>query len=108
MTYVTNINKKTIPSPKKGKIWRILGVLAIFGIAFLYLTLINTTASKTFAAKELSGKVNKLQEENAKLKGDVSDLSSLSQIEKKVKDLGLVPVEKADYAVQEETVVFDR
>lgn len=95
------------PGEKKGKIFRILAIMGLFGIAFLYLGLINTTASKTFAAKELSQKVNTLQEDNAKLKSEISDLSALSQIEKKAKDLGFVPVEKADYAVQEETVVFD-
>lgn len=73
----------------------VLGLVVVLGIS--YLVVVNTVATGGFALDDLRDRVSTLERENRQLELHAAELTSLTTIQAKVKDLQLVQNDTTEY-----------
>ncbi|TSC95853.1 MAG: Uncharacterized protein Athens101410_299 [Parcubacteria group bacterium Athens1014_10] len=71
--------------------------ITVFLLAITYLFQINDLAIKGFEIKSLEDKINDIEQKNKNLEMNVTELQSLSNIEKLKKELNMVKAGQVDY-----------
>lgn len=75
----------------------VLLVAVFVGAGFAYLFAVNTIASKGFQIKELEKKINLAKTENEKLQLRMVELRSMTDLQEKIEELDMVPVDQITY-----------
>lgn len=76
----------------------IFGVLAaLFGAG--YLALINAGATKGYEIRKLETSISELKDEQEQLELAVAEEQAVRNVEKKVREMGMVPTPKVDYVM---------
>lgn len=90
--------------------WKAAVVLGGFAMMFGagYLIQINSVASKGYEIRKLENAISDLKEEGGRLELKVASEQSVQAVERKVKDMGLVPSPKVEYVVDAAPVVAKR
>jgi hypothetical protein len=94
---------KTKPAkamPQSRTNWGIWIVILFFVMGVVYLTQVNSTATKGYEIKKLDTELNALKESNKRLDLETASLKSIQHIEASVKNLNLVPSGKVQYVGQ--------
>jgi len=92
---------------KKPAVWVIL-ISCVLGSLLLYLSQVNNLASKGFALRDLEKQIQKLQLENEKLGVQVVELKSMNDLNVRVADLKMVPINQVAYMNNADQVVARR
>lgn len=77
--------------------WNIFLFSASAAMCVAYVILVNTSATKGYALRDLEKKVDSLKSETLQLQDTVVTGSSLSALSERATQLGLVPVDRVDY-----------
>jgi len=89
-------HKRPLLGQFKKAFW-IFAIIVFITTAFVYLFQINTIAAKGFEIKELEQQISVAQEEIETLQLKAIELKSMSGLDEKVKDLGMIEVDKITY-----------
>jgi len=73
----------------------IISLIIVFGV--LYLLQMNQMAVKGYKIKDLENRAQELQESNKKLRLKIDEAQSLSYIQDRVADMGMVNMDRVDY-----------
>lgn len=88
------INLKGGAGPVSLKIL-LIAILAV--LSLLYLIQANSSATKGFSLKDKEDERIKLEAQNERLEVEAARQKSITEIENKTKDSGMVPVDKVEY-----------
>lgn len=77
--------------------WNILLFTVSAALCVAYVILVNTSATKGYALRDLEKKVDGLKSETLQLQDTVVTGSSLSALSDRATRLGLVPLDRVDY-----------
>jgi len=91
----------------KSTMWVVL-ISCVVGSLMLYLSQVNTIASKGFALRDLQNQIQTLQAENEKLAVNVVELKSMNELNARVAELKMVPINQVAYLDNSEQVVARR
>ena len=86
----------------------ILICMLFVGSCFVYLFAVNTIASKGFEIKELEREINIAKVENEKLQIRMVELRSMGDLQEKIEELDMVPVDQITYLDTSGQVVVRR
>lgn len=107
MSKFFHLTKRTPQSPGKKRVstysgfdFKIIKVMIctlIFFFGVGYLLQVNSLATRGYKIKELEKRVEELKQEKSDLELETLSLQSMSAVQDKVNNLGMVVIEKADY-----------
>ena len=85
--------------------WLIVFLGLIFTCGLLYLSQVNSLATKGYKIKDLEEKVSELRDKNKKLELDITQLRSTDRINNSIQQLKMVAVARIEYLKPDGTSV---